>query len=148
MPITGTSSLLRTTPPLSLPYWYFCPCGSTTWRFPLSPKRQILTFRTKSLCQCHAASMPGAALGSKQVSPKAFIPRKYPIPRFWPPILSPFDTLNGSSLSFISLDTYLTCYPRLFALTLTTRAFDPCGLRWFETNSCKSVSRGLPSSLV
>ena len=35
-----------------------------------------------------------------------------------------------------------------FPTTLTTKALDLCSLRWFETYSCKSVPRGLPSSLV
>jgi len=60
------------------------------------------------------------------------------------PVLTSFEhfrQLNGSSLVFAFIGSYLMLYGT-FSATLTTGAFDPSRLRWFATCPCRPVARG------
>ena len=86
----------------------------------------------------------GHRLASKQVSAKLFLnPHNYSV------LMSShsFDTFTAVHLCSSSLVHTCHLYDD-FTVTLTTRAFDQCRLRWFATCACTPIARDLPSSLT
>ena len=86
----------------------------------------------------------GCRLDSKQVSSN-LIPKRHTRPRFWHHLQ--LSTCHQRFTCVRLLDPSpdkVTALP--FPSTLTTMALYQCSLGWFETRSCKPISRDLPSS--
>ena len=145
IPITETSTLLRVGPPLCpasvlSPSWvlhlgFSLIIGTTGSRVPHnSPDQVRATFMPDAI---QAVSRSLLDLSWSSVSPQ-FRHRRhlFSTPHQWfacARLPEPYLTRSSAGP---------------FPTTLTTKALDLCSLRWFETYSCKSAPRDLPSSLA
>ena len=118
-------------------------CRASAWTSPLTSRSRFLRSVKKPLYKsCYLCT--GCHPDRKQV-PSGFIPGLTEKTRFWHRLNS-FRCFINSSLAVIScIVTWRFISP--FGVSLTTLSLKQSSIHWFATLSCKTVTRGLPSSL-
>ncbi len=115
-----------------------------TCGFSVSIEVQVPTFHRTASWQAQATSHAGGHSAPKQVSSE-LVPQSFP-PRGFGHHLTIFDNSIVVPLRSSSCQSPDPIIAGPFPYVLTTMAFDHSRQRWFETNSCKPVPRGPPSS--
>src|SRR5271167_2500847 len=145
-PITGPSSLLRTSPPL-------CPASvlrpsrlPAAWVSPFASGRQVPVFLIEACLKGHAAFMPDVGWAVGRAPPNPCSRDRSPDPGFdvaW------YVTTRHQRFTFVRLpETHLTKYFSAFPTTLTTRALYPRSLWRFEACPCRPTPGDLPPSPI